>query len=123
MTKPDKYLPENQIWHEIDNFKNCNKEVVKCPKCNHKGHISTHLNQTRNQKNEYNPITKFMDLYIQRDFFIHHSHFIADMDKGRHVRCKIGHDHLPVSDDRITTMYRLSKSRDIPDWVKDELNQ
>lgn len=123
LRKPDKYLPEKQTWYLVDNFHHCQKPVIQCPKCQHSGHISEHLNQTRNQKMQINNKTGQMELHIQRDFYIHHSHFIADLDKGRHVRCKIGSDHLPVSDPQISTMYRLRKSRHIPDWVNQELNE
>lgn len=121
--KPDKYLPKNQTWYKIDVFPNCTKKVIICSKCKHKGHISIHLNQTRNKKMEYNPKTGQIELWLQRDFYIHHSHFIADLDRGRHVRCKIGKDHIPISDPNITSMYRLKNNRDLPEWVRDELDE
>ena len=65
--------------------------------------------------------TKQVELHIQRDYYIHHSHFIADLDRGRHVRCKITTDYISTKDESITTMFRLKGNRILPEWVKDEL--
>lgn len=120
--KPDKYLPENQTWYKGDSFTNCKKLILKCPKCQHLGHYSEHLNQNKQKQGEFNIAYMQRDILIQVDFYIHHSHFIVDLDKGRHVRCKIGDEwRSALSDPRIKTMYRSSKSRDVPGWVKDEL--
>jgi hypothetical protein len=113
--KPDKYLPENQIWYKQDNFKNCKKDVIFCPKCGHAGHLSTNLNQSGGLRTINNLI------YIKRDYYIHHSHFIADLDRGRHVRCKIGDEWVSVNDSSITTTYRSSRPRNVPGWLMDEL--
>lgn len=119
VSKPDKYLDEKQKWYPIDTFDNCSKTVYKCPK-GYRGHLSTILNQT-NTKYVYNEKTKEMELFLRVDYYIHHSHFIADIDKGRHVRCKIGSDYISVNDPDIKTMYRLG-DRDPPQWVRDELD-
>ncbi|MGI9011102.1 MAG: hypothetical protein ACR2F1_07940 [Nitrososphaeraceae archaeon] len=117
--KPDKYLHENQIWYPIDIFNTCKKIVVKCNK-GYLGHVSENLNQNK-RKVQFNEKTQKHELFLQVDYFVHHSHFIADIDRGRHVRCKIGSDFVPESDDSITTMYRLNTKRILPEWVKEDL--
>lgn len=118
-TKLEKYLPENQIWHKFDNFNSCEKQVLNCSICGHKGHYSEQLNQNH-QQYQSNDKGK-IELHLQVDCYIHHSHFIADLDRGRHVRCMIKNYYIPVSSNRITTMYRLDTPRNIPDWLKSEL--
>lgn len=118
MTKPIKYNHDTQIWYKSDIFKTCKKNIIKCQQ-NYIGHFSEHLNQNK-RRMQINEKTGKEELHLQVDYFVHHSHFIADIDKGRHVRCKIGSEYIPVSHPSIRTMYRLSK-RDPPEWIREEL--
>lgn len=119
MTKPSKYLHEKQIWYKFDRFNKCNRKIYLCPK-GYKGHYTEILSQTHT-KIMINAATKKTELFLKVDQYIHHSHFIADLDKGRHVRCKIGTDYISVHDPKISRMFRLGR-RNPPSWIIEEIN-
>jgi len=108
--KPKKYSTLAQSWYANDLFPQSTKAVVRCPRCNHHGHIIAHLNQNIRDQNGGLQVIK----YIQ------HSHFTHDTDKGRHVICEIGRFYV---DPKISCdiQYRLKGRKNIPKWLADEL--
>ena len=110
MSRPKKYSVYHQNWYSADLFPNCQKPIIRCPKCNHQGHIIAHLNQ--NIKDESGK--------LQVIKYIQHSHFTHDTDKGRHVICELGRFFVDP-DTACDIQYRLKGRKNIPEWLAEEL--
>lgn len=103
-------------YTDIHNDPKCNKDIVICPKCGHKGHYTRHLNIAKNRLidlfnlNEY---TRFHYFHT-----IMHACFTENKAEGRNNWCYFKEDSVGREGVYITVKLKNDENQ-LPDFILD----
>lgn len=119
-SKPSKYSKENQKWlvNPLDTWfcpLECAQRIVLCPVCGQLGHTTWNLSQNNRVKFEG------MILILDEKYVLH-SHFIDDIDKGRHVSCLLDYRWInpDLTPDLVKQYHRV---KNVPKWIYHNLRE
>jgi hypothetical protein len=109
-----RYQPTDYSYSKIDNVKDCNSEIVKCPVCGNFAHVSFHCNT--------NVVTKdtieIRPAYMHTHFILKKNTKIPLLDEGRNVWC-YGERFIGEKKEWVNETYKIKSRKELPGWLWD----